>query len=145
MADTPLGQVRGFAMMLHLPDVDAALLEYVSTAPGAHGGGGLGGALYETVRDEALSLGVSGLFFECLVDEPALISDAAALKNNPRLADMERWSDGWPVKRLGVETPKLPASPARPSRSCGPRAIRRGSTWCWIAAPTSAPTSSRAS
>ena len=75
VADTPLGQVRGFAMMLHLPDVDAALLEYVSIAPGAHGGGGLGGALYETVRDEALSLGVSGLFFECLVDEPALISE----------------------------------------------------------------------
>jgi acetyl esterase/lipase len=33
-------------------------------------------------------------------------SDAAALKNNPRLADMERWSDGWPVKRLAVETPR---------------------------------------
>lgn len=92
VADTPLGQVRGFAMMLHLPDVDAALLEYVSTAPGAHGGGGLGGALYETVRDEALSLGVSGLFFECLVDEPALISDAAALRQNiARLRFYERY------------------------------------------------------
>ncbi|MFB0492691.1 acetyl esterase/lipase [Methylobacterium sp. OAE515] len=33
-------------------------------------------------------------------------SDASALKNNPRLADMERWSDGWPVKRLAVETPR---------------------------------------
>lgn len=28
-------------------------------------------------------------------------SDATALKNNPRLADMERWSDGWPVKQIG--------------------------------------------
>ncbi|AWN38537.1 chlorophyllase/cutinase-like alpha/beta fold protein [Methylobacterium radiodurans] len=35
---------------------------------------------------------------------------AAALKLNPRFADMERWSDGWPVKRLAVETPK--AAPA---------------------------------
>ena len=34
-------------------------------------------------------------------------SDATAIKNNPRLADMERWSDGWPVKRLAVETPRL--------------------------------------
>lgn len=33
-------------------------------------------------------------------------SDATALKNNARLADMERWSDGWPVKRLAVETPR---------------------------------------
>ncbi len=36
--------------------------------------------------------------------------DATALKANPRLADMERWSDGWPVKRLFVEIPK-PAKP----------------------------------
>jgi acetoin utilization deacetylase AcuC-like enzyme/GNAT superfamily N-acetyltransferase len=92
VADTPLGQVRGFAMMLHLPDVDAALLEYVSTAPGTHSGGGLGGALYETVRDEARSLGVAGLFFECLVDDAALISDAAALKQNvARLRFYERY------------------------------------------------------
>jgi acetyl esterase/lipase len=40
-------------------------------------------------------------------------SDATALKNNPRLADMERWSDGWPVKRLAVETPRpTPAAQA---------------------------------
>ncbi|MHB2206119.1 alpha/beta hydrolase [Methylobacterium sp. CM6257] len=40
-------------------------------------------------------------------------SDATALKNNPRLADMERWSDGWPVKRLAVETPRpAPAAQA---------------------------------
>ncbi|MCJ2138188.1 alpha/beta hydrolase [Methylobacterium sp. J-026] len=48
-------------------------------------------------------------------------SDATTLKANPRLADMERWSDGWPVKRLAVETPrqapaaqaKMPAAPAK--------------------------------
>lgn len=40
-------------------------------------------------------------------------TDAGALKNNPRLADMERWSDGWPVKRLFVETPRpAPAAQA---------------------------------
>ena len=45
--------------------------------------------------------------------------DAAALKANPRFADMERWSDGWPVKRLVVETPRPPAAhnagPAAPA------------------------------
>jgi dienelactone hydrolase len=39
-------------------------------------------------------------------------ADAVALKGNARLADMERWSDGWPVKRLFVEVPKPPKSPA---------------------------------
>jgi len=43
-------------------------------------------------------------------------ADASSLKNNPRLADMERWSDGWPVKRLAVETPRpAPAAPAKPA------------------------------
>lgn len=32
--------------------------------------------------------------------------DAAALRNDPRFTDMERWSDGWPVKRLVAEAPK---------------------------------------
>lgn len=39
-------------------------------------------------------------------------ADAVSLKANPRLADMERWSDGWPVKRLSVEIPKAPKAPA---------------------------------
>ena len=43
-------------------------------------------------------------------------SDASALKSNPRLADMERWSDGWPVKRLFVETPRpAPVTPSKPA------------------------------
>ena len=50
-------------------------------------------------------------------------SDAGALKGNPRFSDMERWADGWPVKRLAVETPRasapapaavVPAAPAAP-------------------------------
>lgn len=35
--------------------------------------------------------------------------DASVLKSNPRFSDMERWEDGWPVKRLVVETPRLGA------------------------------------
>ncbi|WP_298956578.1 alpha/beta hydrolase [uncultured Methylobacterium sp.] len=35
--------------------------------------------------------------------------DAGTLKANPRFSDMERWSDGWPVRRLGVESPRPPA------------------------------------
>ncbi|TGD96428.1 alpha/beta hydrolase [Methylobacterium nonmethylotrophicum] len=38
---------------------------------------------------------------------------AATLKNSPRFTDMERWSDGWPVRRLAVESPRPPA-PAKP-------------------------------
>jgi dienelactone hydrolase len=50
-------------------------------------------------------------------------SDATALKNNPRLADMERWSDGWPVKRLAVETPR--PTPAAQAGTPAPAARKR--------------------
>jgi dienelactone hydrolase len=48
-------------------------------------------------------------------------SDATALKNNPQLADMARWSDGWPVKRLFVETPR----PAPAAQAVAPAAAGR--------------------
>lgn len=38
--------------------------------------------------------------------------DALSLKNDPAFSDMRRWADGWPVKRLHVETPKVPAPAA---------------------------------
>lgn len=38
-------------------------------------------------------------------------SDLTILKNNPRLSDMERWADGWPVKRLVFETPRPGTAP----------------------------------
>ncbi|MGU3662856.1 chlorophyllase/cutinase-like alpha/beta fold protein [Methylobacterium sp. A49B] len=50
-------------------------------------------------------------------------SDATVLKNNPRLADMERWSDGWPVKRLAVETPR--PTPAAQAGTPAPAARKR--------------------
>lgn len=39
-------------------------------------------------------------------------NDAGTLKSNPRFSDMERWADGWPVKRLAVETPRAASAPA---------------------------------
>lgn len=48
-------------------------------------------------------------------------SDAAALKANPRLSDMEQWGDGWPVKRLVVETPRITPAP-QPAASAEPTA-----------------------
>jgi hypothetical protein len=42
--------------------------------------------------------------------------DAQSLKNDPAFSDMRRWGDGWPVKRLGVEMPKVPGTPAAVQR-----------------------------
>ncbi len=50
--------------------------------------------------------------------------DMAALRTDPSFADMGRWSDGWPVRRMSVETPKAEVAPTAAS---GP-AASTGST-----------------
>lgn len=91
VAEDGMAQVKGFAVLLHMPDIPMGHLELISAAPGGTGGG-VGGALYERVREEALALGVQGLFFECSVDEPHLCRDPKLLKQNiARLKFYERY------------------------------------------------------
>ena len=91
VAENLAGKVKGFAMLLHMPDLGIAYLELISAAPGRTGGG-IGGMLYEWVREEARSIGVQGLFFECSVDDPALVSNPELLKQNAiRLRFYERY------------------------------------------------------
>mgnify|MGYP001559991099 CR=1 FL=1 len=63
------GRVKGFAILLHLPDLHFCYLDYISAARLVVGRG-VGGALYARVREESLALGSVGLFFECPPDEP---------------------------------------------------------------------------
>jgi len=91
VAEDGFGKVKGFAMLLHMPDVEILYLELMSAAPGRTGGG-IGSALYERVREEALSLNTYGIFYECSIDDPALISDPEILKQNvSRLKFYERY------------------------------------------------------
>lgn len=90
VAENGRGKVRGFAMMLHLPDLRVACLELISAAPGS-AGGGIGGILYERVRDEARALHLKGLFFECSADDPQLITNPEILaQNRARMRFYER-------------------------------------------------------
>jgi len=91
VAENGIGKVKGFAMLLHLPDIGVAYLELISAAPGRTGGG-IGSTLYEYVREECLLLNVKGLFFECSIDDPERIKDPALLKQNiARLKFYERY------------------------------------------------------
>jgi len=107
VAEDSRGKVTGFAMMLHVPDLNFCYLDWISAAPGATGGG-IGGALFERVRQEALALGADGLFLECLPDDPALSPDPATrAQNAARLRFYERYGVR-PLAGTGYETPLQP-------------------------------------
>ncbi|HET6630515.1 MAG TPA: histone deacetylase family protein [Woeseiaceae bacterium] len=91
VAEDGAATVRGFALLLHAPDLEFCYLDYIS-AGRAETGGGIGGALYQRVREHALLLDVVGLFFEALPDDPALSPDPAVRKQNAaRLKFYERY------------------------------------------------------
>lgn len=96
--------VQGFAVLLHMADLDCCFLDFISTGVGKTGGG-IGGALYERVRDEAVQLDAWGIFLECLPDDPALVADPKMLAENAaRLQFYERYG-ARPIINTAYETP----------------------------------------
>lgn len=107
VADDIRGRLQGFALVSFAPDVKFCLLEYVATIR-AMSGGGVGGALYQRVREAARDLGAVGLFYECLPDDPEACSDPALAKSNAaRLRFYERFG-ARPIIKTGYETPINP-------------------------------------
>lgn len=107
VAEGDANTVRGFALLLHAADLDFTYLDYVCAGRGQTGGG-IGGALYARVREEALQLGAVGVFFECLPDDPLLSPDPAVRKQNAaRLKFYERYG-ARPVANTAYETPLTP-------------------------------------
>ncbi len=91
VAEDAQSRVKGFALLLHFTDIKFCYLELISAAPGRTGGG-IGGVLYERMREESVALGVIGLLFECLPDEASLCRDPDMLKQNvARMRFYERY------------------------------------------------------
>ncbi|MCA9774069.1 MAG: hypothetical protein KC466_16735, partial [Myxococcales bacterium] len=61
-------RVQGFAIVLYEPELRFSYLEFIAT-PKRLTSRGIGGVLYEWVREEAAAVGSQGLFFECLPDD----------------------------------------------------------------------------
>jgi acetoin utilization deacetylase AcuC-like enzyme/GNAT superfamily N-acetyltransferase len=107
VADDMAGRVKAFAVLMHDPDLGFCFLDYLS-ADVRTMGHGIGGALYERVREEAAALGAVGLFFECLPDDPALCPDPQMLATNrARLRFYESYG-ARPVAGTAYETPLGP-------------------------------------
>ncbi len=101
------GRIEGFALLFHEPVLHFCYLDFISAAH-KKTGGGIGGALYERIREEALDLDTIGIFFECLPDDPKLSKNPVILKQNKsRLRFYERYG-ARPIINTAYETPLRP-------------------------------------
>ena len=83
--------VKGFALLFYMPDINYCFLDYIAVKPGRTSSG-VGGAIYERLRDEARLLKSVGIFMECLPDDEALCRDKSDIEQNKsRLAFYERY------------------------------------------------------
>jgi acetoin utilization deacetylase AcuC-like enzyme/GNAT superfamily N-acetyltransferase len=107
VAEDDRGAVRGFAWLQHAPDLNFCYLDFISTNRGETGRG-VGGALYERVREDSRALDVVGLFFECLPDDKTLSRDPKIrAQNAARLKFYERYG-ARPIANTLYETPLKP-------------------------------------
>lgn len=106
VADDMRGRMLGFAYVSHVQDCRFCLLDYIATP--SRSAGGMGGALYERIRDVCRGLDVVGLFYECLPDEPAACSEPDLAKQNAaRLRFYERYG-ARPIINTAYEEPMHP-------------------------------------
>ncbi len=113
MADDFRGNIRGFAILMYMSDLKFCYLDLLAVNPGRPTSG-VGGAIYERIREEAASLGTIGLFYECLPDDPSLCQNPVALKQNmKRLAFYERFG-AYPIINTSYETPVKPGDDCPP-------------------------------
>jgi acetoin utilization deacetylase AcuC-like enzyme/GNAT superfamily N-acetyltransferase len=104
VAEGAKGKIDGFALLFHAPSLHFCYLDYLLDSRQMTGGG-IGGALYERVREEAINLETVGLFFECLPDNPNLSPDPKVREQNvARLRFYERYG-ATPIINTAYETP----------------------------------------
>jgi acetoin utilization deacetylase AcuC-like enzyme/GNAT superfamily N-acetyltransferase len=113
VAESIKGKVRGFAMLLHEPDIRFAYLDWIASASD-RSGAGIGAALYDRIRQEAMGLKVKGIFFECLPDDAEVCPHPEERKQNrARLRFYERYG-ARPIVNTGYETPVKPEDTCMP-------------------------------
>jgi acetoin utilization deacetylase AcuC-like enzyme/GNAT superfamily N-acetyltransferase len=112
VAETARG-IKGFAILMHAPDLAFCFLDFIAAARFVTSQG-IGGALYERAREECLLLRATGLFFECLPDDPADVPDRRMLAQNiARLRFYERYG-ARPIDRTAYRTPVRPGQLEQP-------------------------------
>ena len=106
-------RVLGFALADFFEPIGFAYLDFI-VAQAERRGRGLGGALYEALRDDLVARGAKGLFLEVPTDDPAQVANPAHLKaNKTRLRFYERYG-ALPIAGTLYDQPIRPGNPAEP-------------------------------
>ena len=103
VAEDNRARIKGFAILNHAPDLHFCYLDFISVDVVTSGG--IGGALYARVRDEAKRLQTSGIFLECLPDDPALCSNKTILRQNKARLRFYESFGVLPIINTAYETP----------------------------------------
>lgn len=109
VAEDQKSTVLGFAILDHDDALHFCYLDYMASGKNL-AGRGVGAALYERIRNEALSLGVVGIFFECLPDDPELSPDPTILKQNKARLKFYESFGARPIINTAYETPVNPGA-----------------------------------
>lgn len=105
--------VAGFALADYFESIGFAYLDFILTRPEERGRG-LGGALYEALREDMVARGARGLFLEVPTDDPSQVTDPAVLKQNrTRLKFYERYG-ALPVVGTLYDQAIRPTNPVEP-------------------------------
>ena len=113
VADDFRSNIRGFAVFMHISGLNICFLDLLAVNPGRPTSG-VGGAIYERLREEASSLKTIGIFFEALPDDPALCHDKSSInQNKKRLAFYERCG-AYPIINTSYETKVKPEDDCPP-------------------------------
>lgn len=107
VAESARNHVLGFALLLHEPEIDFCYLDFLASKKESSGRG-VGSALYEFIREEAVGFQSKGLFFECLPDDPKLCEDKKLLKENAARLKFYEHYGARPIIGTKYETPVSP-------------------------------------
>jgi acetoin utilization deacetylase AcuC-like enzyme/ribosomal protein S18 acetylase RimI-like enzyme len=106
-------RLLGFALADFFESIGYGYLDFIVTSASDRGRG-LGGALYEALREDLMERGALGLFLETPTDDPAQIKNTAHLKaNKARLKFYERYG-ARPIVGTLYDQPIRPGHPAEP-------------------------------
>jgi acetoin utilization deacetylase AcuC-like enzyme/GNAT superfamily N-acetyltransferase len=113
VAHGPGDRVIGFALADYFESIGYAYLDFIVTEARRRGRG-LGGALYEALREDLIARGASGLLLEAPTDDPAQVTDPAHLRaNRARLRFYERYG-ALPIVGTLYDQPIRPGVKAEP-------------------------------